>query len=93
MPKMSEPFVAVDSIPEAFEEDTERADLESLEGEQDVNATVPMSEGANFHVSAAGSPYEDTNPEEKVVLLHRISDLEKELQAVINNCWMRKLVL
>ena len=41
-----------------------------------------MSEGANFHASAAGYPYKDTNPEGKAVLLHRISDLEKELQAV-----------
>lgn len=83
VPKMSEPFIAADTSPNAFEEDTEESDQESLAGEQEVNATVPPeSEDASLHVST-GSPDEDTtNPGEKAVLLHRISALEKELQAV-----------
>ena len=81
--QMSEPFIAVDTSPKAFEEDVEESGQVSLPGEQEINANLPpKSDGANLHVSA-GSPDEDTtSPGETAVLRHRISALEKELQAV-----------
>ena len=81
--QMSEPFIAVDTSPKAFEEDVEESGQVSLAGEQEINANLPpKSDGANLHVSA-GSPDEDTTrPGETAVLRHRISALEKELQAV-----------